>query len=60
MTASGKVVPKLADYIASGTIWIEGNDYVGRASDGVIVAIGNVGLEPDVESYLETYTPDKW
>ncbi len=51
----------LQEYLANGTVWIEGSDYVARASDGVIVSIGNVGREEQVEAYLaDNPAPSDW
>ena len=52
---------KLQEYINNGTIWIEDDEYVGKASDGIIVGLGSVGEEERMERYLKACpTPDKW
>jgi len=44
-----------------GTIWVDGSDYVGRASDGTVVTLGNVGREDELNRYLNAHpTPRDW
>jgi hypothetical protein len=52
----------LADLITRGIVWIErGQEYVGRASDGVLVTLGSVGDEKQIIAYLTEHpTPDSW
>lgn len=53
--------PRLAALVKAGTVFVERSEYVGRASDGELVAIGSVGLEDVTESYLSEYpTPEHW
>lgn len=53
--------PLLDSLLASGVVWVEGSDYIGRASDGVVVSIGIVGMERTAEDYLKIHsTPDTW
>jgi len=53
--------PILDSLIYAGTIWIEGTEYVGKASDGVVVLIGTVGWEKDTERYLtQRPKPEQW
>ena len=54
-------VGMLEKLLAEGIIWVEELNYVGRASDGVIVGLGAVGHEKALELYLATHpTPDTW
>ena len=47
--------------LANKIIEIEDNYYIGKASDGIWVQLGEIGAEDQLELYLETYpTPDKW
>lgn len=51
----------LEKLLLSGDVWIEGTDYVGRASDGVIVSLGRTDERLSVEAYLETNPlPKNW
>ncbi len=52
---------RLQALIDSGTVWIDGGNYVGKASDGVDVDIGEVCYEDTVEMYLAEHpTPNTW
>ncbi len=47
--------------IRRGHVWVDGNEYVGKASDGVEVRLGSVGEERILGVYLLTHrTPDTW
>ena len=47
--------------LQSGDIWIERGEYIGRASDGIIVSIGTIGFEQDAERYLRARPdPKDW
>ena len=52
----------LNGYLADGTIWIDGPDYVGRTSDGTEVSMGAArGNEPGITRYLENRPmPSMW
>lgn len=54
--------PILDSLLASGVIYVlDGDTYVGRASDGVEVAIGSTFTPTVVESYLTVHpTPESW
>ena len=53
--------PRLQALMDAGSVWAEDGAYVGKASDGVIVQIGNVGHEDTVEMYLiSNPTPHHW
>jgi hypothetical protein len=52
------LLTKLMD---NGDIFLDGETYVGKASDGVEVQIGMVGEEDRIEKYLKSYpSPDTW
>ncbi len=47
--------------LLKGTVWIEDDEYLGRASDGVVISLGVVGHESGAERYLRANPiPDKW
>ena len=51
----------LAWLIANKVIETEDNYYIGKASDGIWVQLGEVGYELQMLSYLEVHpTPDTW
>jgi len=53
--------PILCRLFAAGIVWIEGTDYVGRASDGIVVQVGSVATEDATEDYLESHPfPSDW
>ena len=53
------VFPLLSALIDEGTVWTEEGYFVGRASDGVVVLLGE--YEKDVEGYLREYpSPERW
>ena len=53
--------PLLTALLASGVIWVDRKEYVGRATDGTECAIGTVGYEASAELYLTTHPgPDEW
>ena len=55
------MMTRLQTLMLEGTVWTEGDDYVGRASDGVVVALGGIGYETQLENYLVTYSgPETW
>jgi len=53
--------PILASLIEQNLVCKEGSEYVGLASDGLLVSLGNI-VEPHlVEKYLQARpTPDLW
>jgi len=58
-------MPEDYDYIkfliANKVIEIEDNYYIGKASDGVWVQLGEVGYEEELNKYLDACpTPDRW
>lgn len=56
-----RAFPVLASLLEAGTLTVDGSEYVGRAADGVEVAVGAVGQEPSAERYLKHHpTPDLW
>lgn len=44
--------PVVDEALKEGKIWVENGEYVGRASDGVIVNLGAVGCEANLTLYL--------
>jgi hypothetical protein len=53
--------PTLSRLLDVGYVAIEKHSYVGRAADGVLVAVGTVGDEDATERYLKAYpTPSLW
>lgn len=53
--------PILAAHLASGSVYSDGGEYFGLASDGIIVLMGNVGQEDALEAYLDRYPePSDW
>jgi hypothetical protein len=52
----------LAKLIDAGLIWLDDQTYVGRASDGVVVQFGLLGMdEQHIEHYLSDYPgPENW
>lgn len=53
--------PTLSALLTSGAIWIDVDTYLGRAADGVEVALGTVYTRSAVETYLADHpTPDTW
>ena len=53
--------PTLDALIKQGTVWQEGYQYLGRASDGTVVSIGTTNYERNAEYYLAANpTPDLW
>lgn len=61
--------PILGSLMESGVIYREGNEYVGKASDGAIVSLGystrdltgRWSGEEALENYLRSHpTPDTW
>lgn len=47
--------------LADGTIRVEGREYVGTASDGVVVSLGSVGEERQLLAYLLAHpSPETW
>ena len=51
----------LGRLLGNKVIAIEDNYYIGKASDGVWVQLGEVGREKDLEEYLASCpTPDRW
>jgi hypothetical protein len=47
--------------IAEGRIWLDEEDYVGKAADGVIVSLGVLGGEKQLSEYLSTHPdPEDW
>lgn len=53
--------PILKLHLSDGTINRDGYDYVGQASDGKEVFIGNVGNEDQAEKYLQKHpNPTDW
>ena len=53
--------PLLANLIIMGLVKVQGREYIGLASDGVWVNLGNVGSELQVEGYLAAHpSPDTW
>ena len=53
--------PKLDKLIQEGTVYIDGNQYIGKTSDGVEVILGITDNKKTVEKYLDNYpTPDTW
>ena len=56
-----KETPTLNLLINQGAVWIEGSEYVGKASDGAIVALGHKDEPETAESFLSRRpTPDCW
>lgn len=52
---------QLEKLLASGYVWIVDSHYIGRASDGEEVVIGEVGDEERIEWYLASYpNPTDW
>ena len=57
--AAGQLL--IEELIRNGHAWIEGQEYIGRASDGVEVGLGMLGDEKAMYAYLgEHPTPDTW
>lgn len=53
--------PLLMHLMEEGHIWVDGREYVGLASDGVEVHIGQFDEEDSVEEYLKRHpTPAEW
>lgn len=53
--------PLLTALIAQGIVKLEGSEYVGQASDGVWVSLGDIYDTDRIERYLKDYpTPDRW
>jgi hypothetical protein len=53
--------PLLWNGLQNETIFMMSEAYVGRASDGAEVQIGNIGQEQNTEAYLTARpTPDMW
>lgn len=51
----------LESLLADGAIWLEGREYIGRASDGTEVALGSKDREDTIVQYLAIRpTPDDW
>jgi len=51
----------LSNFMKDKTIFIENKEYIGKASDGAEVNLGNVGDELKLYSYLESHPkPDTW
>ena len=52
---------RLEFLLALGTLWVEGREFVGRASDGVVVSLGGLDERKQIEAYLlEHPTPETW
>jgi hypothetical protein len=61
MTGTAKTKSKLEALIEEGTVKLEGHDYLGLASDGVWVSLGEKGEEKILEKYFEDYPgPETW
>ena len=54
--------PTMSELLRTGAIWIEDeSEYVGKADDGTIVALGAVGFEESAERYLVANpNPSDW
>lgn len=53
--------PLLDHLLKDGSVWLDGREYVGRATDGVEVSLGSLGDEEWIEKYLSANpTPDTW
>lgn len=53
--------PTLAALLKAGTVWQEGSAYVGRASDGVVVQVGDTINIAGTERYLSARpNPKDW
>lgn len=57
----GEAMTRLEQLLESGLVYSDGNNYIGKASDGQEVAIGTVGDEKRTNEYLESYpSPSDW
>lgn len=52
--------PILDIFLSQGVIWVDGDEYVGKSSDGVIVRLGNTDQPQIAEAYLRDYKPENW
>lgn len=53
--------PTLDTLIASGNVWIEDGEYVGKAADGTVVAFGATFAPEQTERYLSARPdPKQW
>lgn len=53
--------PVLTKLISEKLVWLDGNEYVGQASDGAEISLGNQGSEEGIERYLKANpSPEDW
>jgi hypothetical protein len=54
--------PILDKLLSDGLVWLEGGEYVGRATDGVVVRLGEFGEEEIMEVYFADgfANPETW
>lgn len=51
----------LKDYMDSGVVYVDDTNYIGIASDGVHVILGDIDDLTSIENYLAAYpNPDNW
>ena len=61
MALNEKKHPRLTKHLADKVIWVDGYEYFGKASDDIVVNIGMVGREDQVEKYLNNNPePKDW
>lgn len=56
----GKRFPTLVRMLYDGTVWIEGRAFIGMASDGKAVQVGDDSCLEDTERFVRDCPREEW